>query len=653
MQIATRKGESAVPEAVGRRPVAAKPSKLSVLLVTRDDTLWPQICAHIGAALILKQVDSVEELFSATPAGQPGIILWDARNHEDSAVVLSRVQLHSPRFVVVALDDAGNAPAWNQCIELRQVIAHVALPVAAGEFLAALDAAHEEVNARMALLGDVAGSDAAPLAAEAGGQGRDGPAAVRRIPWLPAVVAGVVVAAAAGFLLLRRADAPLQSASAPATDPRTAPMDAVKQNLGAQQRPEDTVDLLIEKARQAMLDRHFIDPAEGSALTLYRNALLLDANNGEAQQGLQRLAEILFARVQSALDELKIDVALQALETARSIDANDSRLAALDERIATMKAEFGPAQIMAAINAQNFDRAAQLIDDAARSKSLNNTKLAQLREEMRRRHDAANIANWMQLTDTRLNQDKVVEPRNDSAAYYLGQARAAGASLTSMQAQSSEINKRLAAALHSAIEQRRFADAERLIGDARNDGVPAATVAALQHDLAVGRAAQGAAPPEALQNVDPRAVQAQVIQQVSTALDSDQQGRAESLLQTAAALGASAELSPLQERLTQMKLAGVAVPQVTEASLTRVKSIELDYPGDALRKNVEGWVELSFVVTGEGKVTKVVVLNSSPAGIFDAAATKALSRARYKPWLQDGKPVMVGSKLRIAFRLSK
>jgi TonB family protein len=386
---------------------------------------------------------------------------------------------------------------------------------------------------------------------------------------------------------------------------------------------------------------------------LYRNALLLDANNGEAQQGLQRLAEILFARVQSALDERKIEVALQALETARSINATDTRLAALDERIATLRAEFGPAQILAAINAQNFDRAAQLIDDAARNKSLNNAKLVQLREEMRRRQNETDIANWMKLADTRLNQDKLVEPRNDSAAYYLGQARAAGASPTAVQAQSLEINRRLAAVLHSAIDQRRFADGERLIADARSAGVPAAAVTTLQHDLILARGTQAAAAPEVLQNVDPRAVQVQVIQQAGAALESGQPGRAESLLQTATALGSSAELNGLQERVAQMKLAGAGAPLVAEASLTRVKGIELDYPAEALRRNIEGWVELSFVVTAEGKVTKVAVLNSSPAGMFDAAATRALSRARYKPMLQDGKPLMVASKLRIAFRLSQ
>ena len=652
MQIATRKSESAAPEPAGRQPAAAKRTKLSVLLVTRDDMLWPQICTHIGAGLILKQVDSVEELFSATPEGQPGIILWDARNHGEAAVVLSRVQLHSPSFAVVVLDEAANADAWNQCIGLRQVVAHVALPVAAEEFKAALASAHEEVNARLALHGAGAdSSEATPLAAEAGGKGRGGAAAARRIPWIPAAIVGVALAGAAGFMVLRRGDAPVQSART--IDPGPAPLAAVKAVAAAEERAEDKVDLIIEKAQQAMLDRHFIDPADGSALTLYRSALLLDANNGEARQGLQRLAEILFARVQSALDERKIDVALQALETARSIDATDRRLAALDERISSLRAEFGPAQILAAINAQNFDRAAQLIDDAARSKSLNSAKLAQLREEMRRRHDEADIANWMKLVDTRLNQDKVVEPRNDSAAYYLSQARAAGASPTSVQAQTSEINKRLAAAVRSAVEQRRFTDAERLVADARNDGVPVATLAALQHDLTLARSTQVAAPPDVQQNVDPHAVQAQVIQQAGAALESGQPARAESLLQTATALGASAELVALQERLAQMKLAGAGVPQVAEASLTRVKSVEPDYPGEALRKNIEGWVELAFVVTAEGKVTKVTVLNSSPAGMFDAAATKALARARYKPMLQDGQPVMVASKLRITFRLSK
>ena len=449
--------------------------------------------------------------------------------------------------------------------------------------------------------------------------------------------------------------------------------------------------MLIEKAQQAMLERHFIDPAEGSALTLYKSALLLDPGSGEARQGLQRLAEILFARVQSALDERKFDVALQSLETARSISPGDSRLPALDQRIASLRAELGPAQILAAIAAQNFDRAEQLIDDAARSKSLNPAKLTQLRDELRRRHEEAGIENLVKLIDARLQQNKLIEPHNDSAAYYLGQARAAGASAAALQPQTQELDKRLAQMVRADIDQRRFEDADLFLADLHGYGVPAATVAALQHDMDVARGAQAAALPRPssldlaqsrlsqgrvtepdndsalfyvnqLREADPKnsalprlssAVQAQILDQARAALDAAQPARAEALLQMAGGLGASAELATLNQRLAQAKLASAGPPEVSESDLTKVKALVLDYPVGALSKGIEGWVSVSYTVTAEGKVTGVKVMDSSPAGVFEAAATQALSRVRYKPMLQGGKPIVVVTKLRIAFRMAK
>jgi TonB family protein len=681
VQSATRKGESPAAESADRKPAApARRAKLSVLLITRDDLLWPQIGAHLSKELILKQVDTVDELLTATEPGQPAIVLWDARNVAAAAAVFSRLQLHSSRFAVVALDDAGNAAAWTSPIALRQVVAHVPVPIPVDKLTAALESAHEEVNARVALLGE-SGSKV-PGAAPPGAS--SGP---RSFPWIPASIIVGVLAAAVIFIVLRPGDAPVKSA-APVSPPHVPQTASSKPVVGT----DEKVDLLIDKAQQAMRDRHFIDPADGSALAFYRNALLLDPNNGEAHQGLQRLAEILFARVQSALDDRKFDAALQSLETARSINPGDSRLSALDERIASLRAEFGPAQILAAITAQNFDRAALLIDEAGRSKSLNSAKLTQLRDELRRRREEFAVANLVKLVDTRLQQDKLIEPRNDSAVYYLGQARAAGASAAELQAQSQEISKRLTQTLRADIDQRRFADAERLLADLHTYGLPAATIASLQHDLAAARSQQTVAVPEPpryldlaqarlaqgkltepdtdsalfyvnqLRAADPKnsalprisgAVQAQILEQAKAALDTTQPGRAEALLQMAGGLGASADLNALNERLLQMKLAATGPPEVVESTLTRVKAIELDYPEQALRKHIEGWVDLSYGVTAEGKVAKIKVLESTPAGVFDAAATRALSRVRYKPALQSGKPIAVTTKLRISFRLSK
>jgi TonB family protein len=666
----------------------AKKAKLSVLLISGDDTLWPQIGAHVSGDLLLKQVDSIDELLTATRSGQPAIVLWDARNQTDTAGVLSRLQLHSPRLAVVALDEASGADAWTNPIALRQVVAHVAVPIRTANLTAALDSAHEEVNARIALLGDgsaAASATGSPVTASPDAGSSAGPSGPRSIPWIPAsIIAGVLVAGAVAYIVLRPSDTPVKPA--PAASAEQTQQQPAKTPAGA----DEKVDLLIEKAGQAMADRHFIDPADGSALTLYRNALVLDPNNGEAHQGLQRLAEILFTRAQSALDERKFDVALQALESARSINPTDRRLSALDERIASLRAELGPAQILATINAQNFDRAAQLIDEAARTKSLSGAKLAQLRDELRRRHQESDVANFVKLIDTRLQQDKLVEPRNDSAAYYLIQARAAGAA--ALQPQSQEIYKRLTQAEHAAIEQRRFADADRLLADLRAYGVPAGTIASLQHDLGTARSQQAAAAPEQpqyldlaqsrlaqgkltepdndsalfyvnqLRATDPKnsglarissAVQGPILEQARAALDATQPARAEALLQMAAGLGASADLAALNQRLAQLKLTTAGPPEVLEASLTRTRAIELDYPADALRRSVEGWVDVTYVVTAEGKVTTIKVLDSSPKGVFELAATRALQRVRYKPATQGGKSSAVSTKLRISFRMTK
>ena len=99
MQSATRNSESAVSEPAARKAAPTpKRAKLSVLLVTRDDQLWPQVGGHLGQDLILKQVDTIDELITATTAGQPAIVLLDARGQTDAAAALSRLQLHSPRL---------------------------------------------------------------------------------------------------------------------------------------------------------------------------------------------------------------------------------------------------------------------------------------------------------------------------------------------------------------------------------------------------------------------------------------------------------------------------------------------------------------------------------------------------------------------------
>jgi len=659
-------------------PQAVKKQKLGVLLVTADESLWPQIGADLNAGLVLKQLDTIDELISSVPSGQAGIVLWDARNHPDPAAVLSRLHLHSSRFAIVALDDATSGSAWTLPIQHRQIVAHVGLPIVDAVLSGALDNAHEEVNSRLALLGD--GSAPPPAA----------PVAPKKSWLVPAVIGGVAVAALLAFMLARHGSTDVKSPPAAASAPgKAAPAQPAPVK---QAEADEKIDALMEKAQQAMLDRHFIDPVTGSALSLYREVLIINPDNGEARQGLQRLSEILIARVQTALDDRKFDVALQFLETARSIDASDRRLSALDEKIANLRAELGPAQILAALNAQNFDRATQLIDDAARTKALPVAKLAQLRDEVRRRRDEFEIARLLKLVDARVQQDHVIDPHNDSALYYLDQAKQAGASGPALQGQTQDLVKRLMQMGRSAIQQRNYADADRVLAEMHGMGAPAASITGLQRELTLARNQQAAQKPDLpqylelaqsrlaqgkltepdndnalfyvnqLRTTDPKnaalaqisgAVQGQILDRARVALDAGDPEKATSLLQLAAGLGASSDLDALNDRIRQRKAGGGDVLQMPEQSLTRLNKLDVQYPTRALQTSIEGWVEIAYTVAPDGSVTNVKVVNATPPKVFEASATRAVSRLRYQPVVQGGKAIPVGTQVRIVYRVPK
>ncbi len=654
--------------------------------------MWPQIGRGLDQDWTLKQVDSVDELQRTTNAGQAGIIVWDAREQPDCAGDLSRLQLHSARFAIIVLDDAAaSTEPWRVAIQQRQIVALLGIPFDAAQLLEAFASACDEYHARSAVLGE--GISAAPDAGSTG----------RKVPrHLVLIAAAVCMACAGAYLWYRHSAAPVVAskkspAALPAAPTETkAPGDTSAQgetNAAGDTNgsAEEQVDTLLEKARQAMLDRHYIEPAGENALTLYQNVLIYDPNNREARQGLQRLAQILFARVQSDLDDRKFDMALQALETARSIDPDDSRLAELDARIESLRAEFGPAQIQAALNAKNFDRATQLLEEAARAKLLSAAKLNQLRDELRRRQAESDVAQMLKLLATRTQQERLLEPHDDSAVYYLQEARDAGASAADLQQPSFALSKKLMQAARAALDQHRLSEAERLISEARNAGAAPKALAGLQRDfdgareglahekaihsqmlaLAQTRLAQGSLlQPDndnalfyvnQLRAADPSnsglaqvsgALQSAIVTQARSALESGDTGKAESLLKAASGLGSSTELENLaasiaQQKQKQGKLAAAA------NSLIVIKPLKLEYPRAALANGTEGWVDLGFLITSEGKVSNITVLDASPPNVFDSAAKSALSRVRYKPVLVDGQAIAIKTTLHVVFRLAQ
>lgn len=65
--------------------------------------------------------------------------------------------------------------------------------------------------------------------------------------------------------------------------------------------------------------------------------------------------------------------------------------------------------------------------------------------------------------------------------------------------------------------------------------------------------------------------------------------------------------------------------------LAPIVRIEPRYPKEAVEKGIEGHVDLSFVITNDGKTANIEVLDSQPAGVFEEVVVAAVERWRYAP----------------------
>jgi protein TonB len=93
-------------------------------------------------------------------------------------------------------------------------------------------------------------------------------------------------------------------------------------------------------------------------------------------------------------------------------------------------------------------------------------------------------------------------------------------------------------------------------------------------------------------------------------------------------------------------------PGGSDHDATPIIRIDPQYPAPALRRGIEGWVQVQFAVTASGMVRDVVVIDASPAGVFDEDTLKAVRRWRYSPKIEDGIAVeRVGLQTVIRFRL--
>lgn len=116
--------------------------------------------------------------------------------------------------------------------------------------------------------------------------------------------------------------------------------------------------------------------------------------------------------------------------------------------------------------------------------------------------------------------------------------------------------------------------------------------------------------------------------------------------------GSVAQLTPTIDTagaLSQMNLSAGS-----DTDVIPLVRIAPEYPPRALRRGIEGFVQVQFTITATGAVKNATVVLAEPPGVFEEAALRSISRWRYNPKVEGGVAVeRVGVQTVIRFELEE
>lgn len=671
------------------KPLSSRPPRVEVIALTGDDSLLEQIGQTLDSESIIRPADSVDSAREFIRPARPCVLLLDARGHSDLGASVERLQSPDGTCVVIVLATAGASASVSRALRGSATFAVLPIPIEHGQTMAVLAGARDEALARCTLTSPsnsnegvsaapVTGPFIAPIAIR---PVAEPPTLVNREPAArsPTMIAaggkkpGATIAIAATIALVALAAAwfalrgPSPDARMPASaarvDQPTGPGTPAPATSTASVRG-GSVDDLLDKARVALGARRYTEPEGDNALAYLRAVLAQDPANDEAREGMQRIATLLDERLMSEMAERKFGDAADTLAQLRLMLPGDPALSQFDAKLAE-------AQISAALDAGNLERANQMLLQSSQLGTLSASIAAHWRDEIERRHGNARAQQLAQLVATRIRENKLVDPANDSAKAYLTQLRSLPADPKRLgDAATADLKQAYLLKIHDAAAQSQRAELNRWLVEARALGVdprriaaamraappitPSAPAVNSQSDrlaqLVQDRIRDGhllepgqdsaVAYLNALRSQDPSGTATTAsTRMLSDALLDRGRGALASRNFDAAQLNASAarrlglnvgDVDVLDRAIGAARAAAAPPPKVK-----RTHFVPPEYPKDALKNGIHGEVRVQITVAADGKVKSAVVVVSSPARVFDEAALEAVRRWRFKPLSDD------------------
>ena len=677
---ASRTSDAAAPAAA----VKASQPTTDVTAITNRDEFLLELGQALGGQAAVRPVETLEAALAAMAGSKRAqVLVIDAGTLPNARATVDAACAAQPRAAVVVFAATAGEKQLATTLKGSKVFAVLPTPIDVRKTEAVLTGAIAAAETNKAAAAATPATTPPltigalrPQAAPPGA--RSGADNTRRTMLAVAAVA-VLAAAAGGAWWFFQGRQPVAAAAHPATAPAGGATVAAPP-LADTSILQGKVDELLEKARLAMHERRFTEPAGDNALLYYRSAVAANANNAEARDGLQRVAAVLAGRFDEAVSGGRLDEAAQTLANLKSAAPADARVAAGEQRL------YG-AQIAKAIADGNLDRAAALVHQAQQSSSIPAEQLARWRADITRRQDDARVQHLAGLVDDRIRDGHLDDPQDSARSYLLELQSAAPGNAATQRAAHALLSAYLHKARDAALAKN-TAEQQRWLDAARRAGLTPAEVIEFEKDVAAARQKAAQADSERmlqaarerlrdgrltdpaqdsaayyltqLQSSDPgnaaltdagRALAAKLIERARAAVLAGKPADAD--LALAKRWGADPKDLAAVQQLQPPPPQAALDPATLAANLKRVRSAPPDYPPTALAQHVSGSVTLEFTVNVRGETRDIHVLESLPTGVFDQAAINAVKHWRYAPMVVDGAAVEVPVKTRMRFELPK
>lgn len=692
---------------------SARPAGEVIAVTNRDDFLL-DLGEALGGQTSLIPVDSMAVALSQIAGSRRlTLLVIDSRDSSDLRNDIDRAISQAPASPIIVFSTAETEKLVLSQVKGTNIFAVLPIPLDRRKTAAIIEGALSDAAAKRAARGSTTGEYKVEVRQDPGFDanppsisGPDEPPTpqVGKTTWI-AIGIAVVAVAAGGFWLFTKTDvstgpltggAPAPNTTTPGTSPTTG-ITTEGQPGEAQQVVEvplvkGRADELLEKARLAMRERRYTEPANDSALLYYRSAQAVDPSSMEARDGMARVGNLLLTRFEEAMTAGRLEESTEALAALKAAAPADERLGALEVRLLQT-------QINKAFAEGNIDKATALVRQAqvtqtAQPTALPADLLAKWRTELTRRTDEVRVKRLSDLALDSIRDQRLIDPPNDNARDYLKQLKEIPAANASISRVTRELNAAYLRKARDAAVANRTGEPERWIAEARAGGASSAELANFQRDVAAARKNAASAETERLAGIvrdrirsgaltDPaqdsamyflselreadggaaaanslgREIATRLLDRAGTAAREGRTGQIDSDLLAARRLGADpAEIQAIQQITANAsrRPANAPVrptPVVTKLKRTRYQPPE--YPQRAFEQRLSGSVTVEFVVDVNGEPRDAKVVEADPPEVFDRAALTAVKRWRYEPVVVNNVPTEIPTRMVIRFELPK